>query len=296
MVPPFISYLTFNRLGLTARNLPALLSGTEDFELHIIDCNSKDDTWDYIMSLSDSRIKTKERFELNHGKPYALNMHLLRRQPEQYFFALDNSVYIETKGWIGKFTEVFKGFPEVGLLGVVPAGNEPPQCVQKSQGAVSYQELCCSTGYEENNCIPDYFMCLKPELLKEIGYFSEENCFSNIELTYRVCNHTEFKAGLMTNVRIQRLLTLGCDQCALLGSCKLDKVINTCFTNYDKYNKDAEFMQKNRWRFEETVRDMQSGARPAYCASLLDAVSANNHIYNRDWAMSNLMYYVKNAN
>ena len=60
MVPPFISYITFNRLGLTVGNLSAILSGAEDFEMYIIDCNSKDDTWDYIMSLEDSRIKAKE--------------------------------------------------------------------------------------------------------------------------------------------------------------------------------------------------------------------------------------------
>jgi GT2 family glycosyltransferase len=68
MNPPFISYSTFHRLGLTARNLNALLNNTtDDFELHIVDNNSQDGTWDYIKSLTDSRIKSKTRFEVNYG-------------------------------------------------------------------------------------------------------------------------------------------------------------------------------------------------------------------------------------
>lgn len=51
MVPPFISYVTFNRLGLTVKNLSSILDSTDDFELHIIDNNSTDGTWKYIQKL-----------------------------------------------------------------------------------------------------------------------------------------------------------------------------------------------------------------------------------------------------
>jgi hypothetical protein len=33
MVPPFVSYITFNRLGLTAKNLKSVLAADEDFEI-----------------------------------------------------------------------------------------------------------------------------------------------------------------------------------------------------------------------------------------------------------------------
>ena len=62
MTPPLISYSTFHRMGLTVRNLNSLLRTTDDFELHIIDNNSQDDTWEYIQSLNDSRIKSRTRF------------------------------------------------------------------------------------------------------------------------------------------------------------------------------------------------------------------------------------------
>jgi glycosyltransferase involved in cell wall biosynthesis len=65
MVPPLISYIVFHRLGLTVQNLSEILNSKEDFELHIVDSNSSDGTWDYLMSLSDQRIKSVERFEIN---------------------------------------------------------------------------------------------------------------------------------------------------------------------------------------------------------------------------------------
>jgi hypothetical protein len=296
MIPPFISYITFNRLGLTVRNLPAILDSTEDFEMHIIDCNSRDDTWDYISSLDDSRIKTKERMDLNHGKTYALNLHLLRRSPEQYFFSVDSGAFIETKGWIGKFLKVFEAFDEVGLLGVRAEEGGAIPAVLREKGPQSYLELSCTKQDSDNNYIPGSCMCLRPDLIREIGYFCEENCFGDRELCYRVRHYTKFKAGFLTDVRIRLPVSVTCEECPYSNQCKLGKVAGTCFSKYERYNKNDEFLKKNKWRFEETVRDMESGARPVYCASLLDASSTRNHIYNKEWAMDNLVYFIRNAN
>ncbi|MCS4465629.1 glycosyltransferase family 2 protein [Clostridium botulinum] len=118
MVPPLISYVTFNRLGLTVKNLSSILDSTDDFELHIIDNNSTDGTWKYIQSLNDRRIKSRIQIGVNSGPIYALNLNLSKRKPDQYFITVDNDVYIETKDWITRFMKVFETFPEVGLLGV----------------------------------------------------------------------------------------------------------------------------------------------------------------------------------
>lgn len=296
MRPPFISYITFNRLGLTTRNLPAILDSTEDFEMHIIDNGSKDDTWDYIMSINDSRIKTKQHFEINQGKTYALNLQLVRRLPEQYFFSVDNGAFIDTKNWIGKFLTVFEVFDEVGLLGARADDGYLPQLVLRNADTASYLELCGNITDVEKSCIPGCCVGLRPSLIKEIGYYCEENYFEEMDLTYRVCNHTKFKAGLVTDVHIQLPQTAECGQCVWFENCTLDKTKATCFSKYDKHNKDAEFLQKNKWKFDETMRDMQSGARPVYCASLLDGASVNSHVYNKDWAMDNIVYFVRNAN
>ncbi len=66
MNPPFISNSTFHRLGLTARNLNACFATRRTtLSFTIVDNNSQDGTWDYIQSLTDSRIKSKTRFEVN---------------------------------------------------------------------------------------------------------------------------------------------------------------------------------------------------------------------------------------
>lgn len=93
MVPHFLSSVTWNRMGLTARNLSRLLSLPEDFEMHIIGNNSPDSTWKFIQDLSDPRIKSKTRFDVNRGVVYAENYNLAKRKEDQYFVTVDNDVY-----------------------------------------------------------------------------------------------------------------------------------------------------------------------------------------------------------
>ena len=118
MALPFVSYITFNRLGLTARNLHALLKTSDDFELHLLDSNSQDGTWEFIQSLNDRRIKSKTRLPLNQGPIYAVNYNLSKRNPDQYFIAFNSDVLILSSDWITRFMRVFDKFPEVGMLGV----------------------------------------------------------------------------------------------------------------------------------------------------------------------------------
>ena len=54
MEKALVSFICWNRAGLNARNLNALLKSTDDFELYIIDSNSSDDTWEFIKTLNDN--------------------------------------------------------------------------------------------------------------------------------------------------------------------------------------------------------------------------------------------------
>lgn len=299
MIPPLISYVTFNRLGLTAKNLSSILDTTDDFEMHIIDNNSTDDTWNYIRSLKDSRIKSRSRIEINSGQIYSLNLNLIKRRPEQYFITVDNDVCIETKDWISRFMKVFKTFPEVGLLGVQrgqPYSDRLPPVIPKVKNEVSYRELDNTYPNPEQNYIPGCCMCLRPELIKEIGYWCEENCFGDIELSNRVNNYTSFKSGFVTDISVKMPQTMECGSCQYKDMCTLDKYRDTCFTNYQKLYKNDAFREKFRWKFIETLRDLKSGARPAYCASANDADSISNHLFNMEWALENFKYFIKNAN
>lgn len=299
MLPPLLSYVTFNRLGLTVKNLNSILESDEDFEMHIIDNNSTDGTWKYIQSLKDSRIISKARFSVNFGQIYAINLNLVKRRPDQFFITVDNDVFFETKDWISRFLKVFEAFPEVGLLGLQkgqPYPEELPPVIPKVKDSVFYLELDNSTPNIEKNYVPGCCMCLRPELMNEIGYWCEENCYGEVELANRINNYTSFKTGLVPNISIKMPQTLDCSTCQYNSQCTLNKVTETCFTNYKKLYKNDEFKQYFKWKFEETVNDLKSGARPVYCASANDGTSMMDHIFNSEWAMENFHYYINNAN
>lgn len=299
MVPPLLSYVTFNRLGLTVKNLSSILDTTDDFEMHIIDNNSTDNTWKYIQSLNDSRIKSRTHIDINSGQIYALNLNLLKRRPEQYFITLDNDVYIETTDWITRFMKVFETFPEVGLLGVQkgqPYPEQLPPVVPKVKDGIFYLELDNTYPNVEKNYIPGCCMCLRPELIKKTGYWCEENCFGDIELSNRVNNYTPFKAGFVTNISIKMPQAIECSSCQYKDQCTLNKYSETCFTNYQRLYKNEEFKKVFKWKFDETLKDLESGARPVYCASANDGDSMSNHLFNMDWALENFKFFIKNAN
>lgn len=305
MVPPFLSYTAFNRLGLTARSLKSILDTPEDFEMHIIDSNSQDDTWEYIQSVNDSRIKSKTRFPVNSGPIPALNFNLTKRRPDQYFFNVDNDVVIKTKDWLSRFMKVFNTFPEVGVLGVQrtpPYIPIYPEVIPKTKNGVTYLEL--KNGYVD--VILDFVhgccMGMRPELIQKIGYWSEETCWGDAELTPRVMHYTNFKVGYMSDanrtplIDIDMTQTISCDQCTVRQYCKLDKSTNTCFTIRNKTYKNEPFVRKFKWKYLEFFKELQEGKRTAYCASIYDAASMQGHVYNKDWALENITYYIENGN
>jgi len=299
MTPPLISYITFNRLGLTVRSLSSILESTDDFELSIIDNFSNDGTWEYIQGLTDSRIKSKVRIEINAGQIYALNLNLSRRRPKQYFITIDNDVCIKTKDWITRFMQVFETFPEVGLLGVQSFGphlEELPPVVSRVKNGIFYLKLDKALSNPEQHFVPGFCMCLRPELLNIIGYWCEESCFGDIEISNRVNNYTDFSTGFLTTISVEMPQKIECGDCSYQARCALDKKNETCFTDYLKFYKNDEFKKKFRWKFEETLKDLKSGARPVYCASSNDAGSMSNNVFNMEWAVENFKYYIKNAN
>lgn len=305
MTPPFLSYVTFNRLGLTARNLQSLLNTPEDFEMHIIDSNSKDDTWEYIQDLKDPRIKSKTQLPLNAGPIYALNFNMARRRPDQYFLTVDNDVHIKTPDWISKFMTVFNTFPEVGVLGVMRAAPYLPiypEVVTKTRNGVTYQEL--KNGHVD--VILDFVhgccQMLRPELISQIGYWSEECGWGDAELSPRVMNYTNYKVGFMSDenknslIDIDMTQTIDCNSCTVQQYCKLDKYNTTCFSLRNKVYKNEPFVSLYKWKYLEVFKELAEGKRTAYCASILDPQSMINHYYNKEWALENFSYYIENGN
>jgi hypothetical protein len=297
--PPFINYVTFNRLGLTIKNLNNILDSDEDFEMHIIDSNSRDNTWDYISSLTDKRIKSKTRFNLNRGPIYPLNYNLVKRKPNQFFFTIDSDVYIKTKNWISCFMEVFKAFPEVGLLGVTRDNPYPrfmPPINPRVKRDLSYLELKNANIDAVMDFVPGSLQCLRPELIKEIGYWSEENGFGDAELSPRITHYTSFKAGFLTTVDIEMVQTIGCNECQGRDFCKLSRSVKNCFMLSKRRNMNESFVKKHGWKCKESFKELEEGKRTAYCASVCDPESLVGNVYNHQWANENFDYYIRNSN
>jgi len=299
MAAPFVSYITFNRLGLTVKSLTSILNNRENFELHIIDNNSADNTWEYLQTLKDSRIKSKTRLPVNAGQINSLNLNLTKRRPDQYFIALDNDVIIESQDWITRILNAFKTFPEVGLLSVM-AGSPPPAklppVIPVFKNSLFYLELSKDSANTIPDCFPQGCLALRPQLINEIGYWSEENYFGNPELVFRVNRFTSFKAGILADISMSLPPEINCVECQYKEKCKLNQSKETCFSIYNKFSKNDLFRESFKWKMDETVKDMQSKTRPVYCASLYDYESMSNRIFNMDWAIENIKFFVDNAN
>jgi len=297
--PPYISFISFNRLGLTIRNLDNLLDSDEDFELHIIDSHSKDNSWDYILRLTDPRIKSKIRFDRNYGPIYALNYALSRRKPDQFFITVDSDTYIKTKNWIARFMEVFDAFPDVGLLGVMRDNPYPrflPPIIPRVKGDAAYLELKNADIDAIMDFIPGQLQCLSPRLIREIGYWSEENGFGDAELSPRIVHHTDLKAGFVTTIEIDMTQRIGCNECRGKDLCTLSRSVDDCFSLGKRFNKNESFVENNSWKFRRTFEELREGRRTAYCASIHDPESRKAHIYHADWAAENIDFYIRNAN
>ena len=297
--PPLINFITFNRMGVTIKNLKNILDSEEDFELHLIDCNSKDDTWDFIQGLEDERIKSKTRFTVNLGPIYAVNYSLSKIKPNQYFITIDSDVYIKTKNWISKFMEVFDAFPDLGVLGLMrdkPYPRFMPPIIPRVKGEVSYLQLKNAKIGEDMDFIPGQLQCLRPELIETIGYWSEENGYGDAELSPRVVHYTPFNVGFLTTVEIDMAQTIGCDECQGKDLCKLNRSVTPCYALSKSSNKNESYASKYRWKYIETFKELEEGNRTAYCASVHDPESMENHFYNNVWAAENFDFYVRNSN
>ena len=289
---PLVCFITFNRLGLTIKNLNALLSSTDDFELYIIDNNSTDDTWRYICGVNDRRIKMKKRFEVNYGVVYAINYALSKRKDDQYFILIENDVCILTNDFITKFMEIMDNFQEVGLLGGVRENlfeekNISPQLIKNRKNGLSYYKNvivlgCCN--------------CIRPEVFKCIGYWNEETCGADIDMGTRINKYTKYVTGYLPTVKIEQTQHIDCDQCDYRDECTLDKVNNTCFSIHKNKYYHAEFAKLIRKKLDCFFAEVDSGRRSIYCASTHDSESIKNHYYNKDMANDNFQFFYKYGN
>lgn len=287
MLPPMISYVTWNRMGLTARNLSALLSGSEDFELCIVDNSSCDNSWEYLNSLKDGRIKSRVRFDANKGHVYATNFNLSKRKKEQIFITIDNDVHIHTENWISQFLKAFDEFPEVGLLGAVTEqyyDNYYHPYVRKEHNGTVYLQM--HRGFVEGCC-----QCIRPEVLDLLGYWNEENCIGDMEMCYRIGKFTPFRAGFLPAVKIDQVQNISCSICTAKEHCSLDRPAVTCFLIHSRKYSSPSFKALYGNRYREFIRETVHGRPKAYCPSIHDPESMKKGEYDAVKAENNFRVY-----
>lgn len=293
-MPPLVSYVAWNRIGLTARNLTVLLDTADDFELHIIDSGSKDCTWEFITDLKDDRIKSRVRFEKNKGPIYASNYSLSKRKAGQYFFVVDSDVYIYTKDWVTQFLKVFEKFPEVGLLGIAksaPYHPYLPPVIPRIKDGASYLQLKNASLDDPLDFVPGHLQCLRPEVIEQIGYWDEEGHYGDAEISPRIVGFTPYTVGYITTVETDQAQDIRCGDCLAKKWCALDLEKETCFSIRDRYYRNPLFAAKYLWRHMKVFEEMHEGKRTAYSASIHDEASMQKCLYYRDWAEENFNFY-----
>ena len=292
MSGPIVSFVCWNRSGLTARNLLALLKTTDDFELHIIDCNSKDNTWDFIETLEDKRIVEKKRLMFNCGAAYAFNYVMAQRKKGQYFVHFDSDACILTSDWVTKFMRVMDEFPEVGAACTVC--QEKLNTWKNFKLPFNHMERNNVSIEESGGILATVCVCIRPECMDKIGYFNEETGGTDLDYAARIFIGTDYKHAFVPEIIVDETQKIECEDCQMRKLCLLAK--DGCFNMHDENYKHPAFMEERGHLFHEYINDIKLGKRDVYCASIHDEESMKNHYYNREVALENFKYFVDNGN
>ena len=129
-----------------------------------------------------------------------------------------------------------------------------------------------------------------------IGYWSEECHYGDAEISGRISNYTHYKAGFVTDIKIDMQQTMPCSSCECQRLCKLEKKNINCFRIHRSKYRNVSFVKLYGWKCKEFFKELEQKKRTVYCASLHDPDSIRKHIYNAGWAKENFNYYINNGN
>jgi len=210
--PPLITFLTYNRLGETAVSLPSLLRTESDFELYIMDNNSKDDTWDFLNDTRDPRIKHRKQFDQNMGVAHPLNYALSHRAEDQDFINFEYDFRIHNKNFVQDFWDYYKEFPNISAFS---ATNFPSQ-LQLIDNAI----LKAPQQFENRNgkrvfydTIMGFCSFFPHETWNRLMYYDEVNCLLDMEVQARI-ESMRMETAYAMDIRTSHIVQGGnCDTC-----------------------------------------------------------------------------------
>lgn len=290
MIKPLVCFLTWNRAGVGVRNLKSLLECDNDFELMLLDNNSQDNTWNFIVNIDDDRIILKKRFDKNMGSVYAVNYAISKIKKDQYFIYVESDVYIQDRNWVKKFVDVMNSFPELGFLSAIgkelfEEWRKTSELIQK--GDISYYKhltplVSCS--------------CMSPKVIETIGYYNEEYYCCDSDMRYRIATFTPFSMGILPSFHVTYEQFIPCEECIIKDYCKFIGTRDTCISCYQtKYQHRYVAKECPGWH-KAYLQEIEKGIRTPYCASMHDEKSIQEHYYDKERAEANLRYFIENAN
>ena len=230
--PPLVTFLTYNRLGETAVSLPSLLRTESDFELYIMDNDSKDDTWAFLNDTRDPRIKHRKRFEQNMGVAHPLNYALSHRAEDQDFINFEYDFRIHNKNFVQDFWDYYKEFPEISAF----SATTFPSQLQLIDNAI----LKAPNQFANRNgkrifldTIMGFCSFFPYETWNKLMYYDEVNCLLDMEVQARI-ESMRLQTAYAMDIRTSHIVQGGdCNTClAYHNHCEQGE--RKCMTHYSR--------------------------------------------------------------
>jgi len=282
-----ICFLYWNRLGLTAKNLDSLLRSKEEFDLYIVDNNSKDDTFKYLKSLKDSRIKEIKRFNVNRGLVYAANYVISKRKEKEDFMYIENDVEMKTSYFLKNIKKLLDNFPEVGILGNVRDTYFEEERVKAAK--IEKTEIIRNNSIlRKTDRLVGCCLFFPGEVMDKLGYFNETG-FGDSELSQRVRLLGKW-LGYIANNLVHQRQSIPCEECLAHFFCSSVGSL-VCFKEHHKgYGHGnielGRILHENysKWKFtKENV----------YCGSVHDKLSQSKGYYSAEDANKVFSFFSK---
>ncbi len=134
---------------------------------------------------------------------------------------------------------------------------------------------------------------MTPEILELLGYFNEESCGADLEISRRINQFTKYKTGITMDFFNDYRSEVSCSECISKATCPFDKSIDSecCTVNYRKVYPNASFIPLAIKQTEEYINNISLGNIPLYSASIHDEESRKNHPYNYISAKKNFDFF-----
>lgn len=287
---PLLLYLTWNRLGLTFKSLNSLLKSKDDFDLVILDNNSKDDTVKFLKSIKDSRVKEIKVFEDNYGGTHAFNWGIANHlKNNQNLITVENDALVKDPYWISKINKLFENFNDLGLISLMNTRN-----IESIKNLLISARVKDNLCYIESDFLYGNILYFRNDLINKIGYFNEEICLGDSELRYRVAR-TGYKKGFppldYLDYDVLDREVFMCENCTSSDICGLkDKYSKDgypgCWFKYRK-NLHKQIFDKLNSEFIEYLKSNTG----YYCASIHDESSQKKVFYNKFKSIKNFEFF-----